>query len=287
MLVDDILANPPRVLTPAQRRTYFERGFVALPDYVPQAWVARLRAATQELIERSRAVTKSDSVFVLEKGHSAQTPMLHRISAPQNAHPALWEFMTDPVMTDLAADVVGRDVKFHHAKLNVKSERGSQGFKWHQDIPGWPHTDYSPVTIGIYLEDCSPEQGPLAFVPGSHLGPLYPSYDAEGNFVGVGEGFMAAVDPAVIETATGRAGTTVLLNCRVVHGSAPNESTRQRPLLLPVYSSADSFPYTTSPLQSPQMGAIVRGQAAQYASFDVRRCPVPPDPRVTKGPWQM
>ena len=27
---------------------------------------------------------------------------------------------------------VGPDVKFHHAKLNVKSERGTRGFKWHQ-----------------------------------------------------------------------------------------------------------------------------------------------------------
>jgi len=44
-------------------------------------------------------------------------------------------------MTDLAAEVVGPDVKFHHAKLNVKSERGTRGFKWHQDIPAWPHTD--------------------------------------------------------------------------------------------------------------------------------------------------
>ncbi len=69
--------------------------------------------------------------------------------------------MCDPVMTDLAADVVGPDVKFHHAKLNVKSERGTRGFKWHQDIPAWPHTDYSPVSIGVYIEGCTPEQGPV------------------------------------------------------------------------------------------------------------------------------
>ena len=43
----------------------------------------------------------------------------------------------------------------------VKSGDGSRGFKWHQDIQGWPHTDYSPVTIGIYIDGCTPEQGPL------------------------------------------------------------------------------------------------------------------------------
>ena len=84
--------------------------------------------------------------------------------------------MSDPVMTDLAADVVGPDVKFHHAKLNVKSERGTRGFKWHQDIPAWPHTDYSPVSIGVYLTGCDMQQGPLSFVRGSHLGPLHSQY---------------------------------------------------------------------------------------------------------------
>ena len=73
--------------------------------------------------------------------------------------------MTDPVMTDLAADVVGPDVKFHHAKLNVKSGKGTRGFKWHQDIPAWPHTDYSPVTIGVYIDGCDDGAGPAVRRP--------------------------------------------------------------------------------------------------------------------------
>jgi hypothetical protein len=35
--------------------------------------------------------------------------------------------------------VVGPDVKVHHAKLKVKSGKGTQGFGWHQDIPAWSH----------------------------------------------------------------------------------------------------------------------------------------------------
>ena len=151
--------------------------------------------------------------------------------------------MCDPIMTDLAADVVGPDVKFHHAKLNVKSERGTRGFKWHQDIPAWPHTDYSPVTIGIYLTGCDAEQGPLTFLRGSHLGPLHSMYDDSGAFVVHVRDEVAASIPAdMVATATGGPGTTILLNCRTIHGSVENRSDRARPLLLPVYSSADSFP---------------------------------------------
>lgn len=283
----EVLQYRPIVLSDAQRAAYFEKGYLVLPDYVSGAWVERLRAAMNETIELSRAVTQSDSVFILEEGHSAGDPRLHRITCPQDRHPAFWDFMTDPVMTDLAADVVGPDVKFHHSKLNVKSGDGSRGFKWHQDIQGWPHTDYSPVTIGVYIDGCAKDQGPLACVHGSHEGPLYSMYDAKGNFVvHVRDEEMGFIENAVIEEAVGGPGTTLLLNCRTVHGSAINRTKAARPLLLTVYSSADSFAYTSPSIISPRMGDIVRGKPARFASFDTRPCEVPPDWRGSyRAPW--
>lgn len=278
MRPEDVLAHPPLVLTEAQRAAYFSDGFLVLPEYVPRSWLGRLHSATAELLDRSRAITRSDAVFVLEEGHAAQTPRLHRVTSPQDQHPTFWEFICDPLLTDLAADVVGPDVKFHHAKLNVKSERGTRGFKWHQDIPAWPHTDYSPVTIGIYIDGCDELQGALSFIRGSHLGPLHSMYDESGAFVvRVRDEAMHGVTPDRIVTATGGPGTTVLLNCRTIHGSLENRADRARPLLLPVYSSADSFAYTASPIVSPHMGDIVRGRPARFASFDPRPCELPPD----------
>jgi Phytanoyl-CoA dioxygenase (PhyH) len=289
MKPEDVLTHPALVLTEAQRTAYFADGVLVMPNYVPQAWLARLRAATQEMLERSRSVAQSDGVFVLEEGHGPDTPRLHRVISPQDQHAAFWDFMCDPVMTDLAADVVGPDVKFHHAKLNVKSERGTRGFKWHQDIPAWPHTDYSPVTIGVYINGCDDDMGPLSFVRGSQLGPLHSQYDDSGAFVvRVRDEVVRAIPPESIVTASGGLGTTVLLNCRTIHGSLENRSDRARPLLLPVYSSADSFAYTPSPIVSPHMGDIVRGRPAKYACFDPRPCELPPDFRVGYiPPWAM
>jgi ectoine hydroxylase len=289
MKPEDVLKHPALVLTEAQRTAYFANGFLVLPDYVPQTWLTRLHDATHEMLERSRPVAQSDSVFVLEEGHGPDTPRLHRVTSPQDQHPTFWDFMCDPVLTDLAADVVGPDVKFHHAKLNVKSERGTRGFKWHQDIPGWPHTDYSPVTIGVYINGCDDDMGPLSFVRGSHLGPLHSQYDDGGAFVvRVRDEVVRAILPESIVTATGGPGTTVLLNCRTIHGSLENRSDRARPLLLPVYSSADSFAYTPSPIVSPHMGDIVRGRPAKYACFDPRPCELPPDFRSGYiAPWAM
>ena len=78
----------------------------------------------------------------------------------------------------------------------------------------------------------------------------------------------------------------MLLNCRTIHGSAPNRSDRSRPLLLIVYSSADSWPYTANPIPSPLSGRVVRGERARWASVDPRGCEVPPDWSAGySGPW--
>ena len=287
MLREDVLKHPARVLTEAQRARFFADGFLVLADYVPAPWVGRLKDALDELMERSRRITRADDIWVLEEGHSAATPRLHRVTSPQDQHPVFWEFIRDPVMTDLAADIVGPDVKFHHAKLNVKSEQGTRGFKWHQDIPAWPHTDYSPISIGVYIDGCTMEQGPLSFARGSHEGPLYSQYDADGNFVvRIRDEDLGWLKDDLIEHAIGGPGTTLLLHCRTVHGSLENRSSRARPLLLPVYSSADSFAYTPSPIVSPHLGDIVRGRAARQASFDTRPCELPPDFRAGyRPPW--
>jgi len=146
------------------------------------------------------------------------------------------------------------------------------------------------VTIGVYIDGCTPEQGPLSMVPGSHGGPLYSMYDRDGNFVvRIAEEQLGWLDEAAVEPAVGPPGTVVLLNCRTIHGSVANDSERDRPLLLAVYSSADSFAYTPSPIASPRLGTIVRGRPARFASFDPRPCELPPDwsRQGYEGPWRM
>eukprot|EP01047_Picozoa_sp_COSAG01_P079860 COSAG01_NODE_15311_length_1350_cov_6.521982_1_plen_133_part_10 len=92
----------------------------------------------------------------------------------------------------MAQDLIGPDVKFHHSKLNLKmgGQVGDGGaVRWHQDIQVrarqpvlgtgstdgmmpvtptistplttrmdkprqfWPHSNFTPLTIGLYLHD--------------------------------------------------------------------------------------------------------------------------------------
>jgi ectoine hydroxylase len=284
MLKPEILEHPTTILSAAQRDQYFEEGAVVVEGAVPESWLKRLRVASDEIIERSRTVTRSDGQYILEDGHSAEAPRLKRLSSPVDHHPVFWEFTSDSPAVEAAADLVGPDVKYYHSKLNFKWARGGMKFDWHQDIQAWPHTDYSPVTLGLYLEDCGMEQGPLITIKGSHEGPLHSMYDDDRSWVlSIPED---RIDMAKANHLTGPAGSLVMLNCRTIHGSAPNLSDRSRPFLLLVYSSADSFPYMFNPIQSPHMGAIVRGSPALVSSHDPRPCEVPPDwSKGYVGPW--
>ena len=278
MQPDEVLAHEPRVLTPEQREFYFAHGYLLVEAVVDDDWLGRLRAATEEMVDRSRALTRSDRVFDLEPGHSAEEPRLRRLTSPVDHHPEYWAFASQSVLGDIMADLVGPDVKFHHSKLNFKWAKGGEEVKWHQDITYWPHTNYSPLTAGLYLYDCGPEQGPLMVVPGTHHGELFSQYDESGSWVGcLSEADVKAVPVETAAELTGPAGSITIHNCRVVHGSRPNLADAGRPLLLNVYSAADAFAYTANPLPSSHAGDIVRGGPARWAHHDPRPCLVPPD----------
>jgi ectoine hydroxylase len=172
----------------------------------------------------------------------------------------------------------GPDVKFHSSKLNYKWPGSGEIVKWHQDIPAWPHTNYSPVTLGIYLDDVPSEQGPLTCIPGSHDGPIFVHRDDNGAWTGsIDDRDIAGLDVHASVDLTGPAGTVVAINCRTVHGSRANATGRVRPVALFVYSSADAFAWMPAPTPTSYTGVIVRGEPATVAHMDPTPCPVPPD----------
>lgn len=288
MLEADVLKYPTRSITSEQREAFFANGSLVLESFIGNDWLARLRHAASKSIESARHVTENNATYVLESGHSPEAPALRRLNSPVCNHPDFWRFACESSIVELAADLCGPHVKFYHSKLNFKWPHVGQKFDWHQDIPAWPHTDYSPVTIGLYLEDCGVEQGPLMAINGTHRGDLHSMYDENHNWVlRIPEENLESGWQDHIVNLTGPAGSVVVLNCRVIHGSHQNNSTQMRPLLLNVYSSADSMPYAFNPLASEYDGVIVCGEPARYASHDPRGCELPPDwSKGYVGPWQ-
>ncbi|HVC50423.1 MAG TPA: phytanoyl-CoA dioxygenase family protein [Stellaceae bacterium] len=278
MTPSDILAHPTRVLSQEQRRRYFDTGYLAAPGLIPPAWLDRLNALSEEFIAQSRRVAASNETFDLGPEHRPDRPHVRRLRLLVDRHPDFWGFASESVLADIAADLVGPNVKFHSSKLNYKWPGHGEIVKWHQDIPAWPHTNYSPVTLGVYLGDVPPEQGPLTCIPGTHNGPIFVHRDASGAWSGsVSDGDMATVGTDGAEDLTGPAGTVIAINCRTLHASRANFTDRVRPVALFVYSSADAFAWMPAPSPTRHTGEIVRGKPARVAHLDPTPCPVPPD----------
>jgi ectoine hydroxylase len=271
----------PIVLSNEQRSQYDREGWVAVPGLVDAGWLERLRTVTAEFVDASRELTESNLLYDLDEGHNAAEPRLRRLSSPTDLHDTYWEFASRSVLADVATDLLGPSVKFHHSKLNFKAPRGGEEVKWHQDIQFWPHTNYDLLTIGVFLDDVEPGMGEVGFVPGSHDGPLYDLY-TDGTWTGAlrdADVARAGVDTAVYPT--GPAGSITVHNCRTVHGSAPNTSDRARPLLLQTYAAADALAYTDLVKLSPHGEELIRGEPPRWARHDPRPCLLPPN-----GPYR-
>ena len=272
----DTTSRPLKVLTPDQVERYVRDGFLSVESLVDDAWLERLRAVTREFIDKARALETSNFIFDLEPDHTEAQPRLRRLTSPADLHETYWEFASQSAIVDVVEDLLGPDIKFHHSKLNFKAPRGGEEVKWHQDIQFWPHTNYGPLTVGVFLEDVRPSMGNVGFLPGSHRGELFDQYDGPEWRGCISESEVATLDLERAVFPTGRAGTITVHNCRTVHGSAPNLSTQERPLLLQTYAPADAFTYTDLVKRSPRGDSLIRGQPATWARHDPRPCQVGP-----------
>ncbi|WP_282607175.1 phytanoyl-CoA dioxygenase family protein [Pelagibius sp. Alg239-R121] len=277
MTPEEILSYPARVLTQAQRERYFEKGYIGVESLVPADLLADLVKVTEEFVDASRTETQSGKIFDLGPGHTKDSPVLRRLKRPDDQHEAYWGFASG-LMADVAADLAGPNVTYHHSKLNFKWFDKSDTVKWHQDIQFFPHTNYNVFTIGCYLADTDMSNGPLAVLPGSHNKPLYDQYDAKGNWTGMlSDEDAAKVDMSQADYLTGPAGSITIHNCRTLHYSPASKSKQPRPLLLNCYSSSDAKPYTPHPDPSSHAYRVIRGQPVKWAHHDPRPCQIPPD----------
>ena len=184
MTPEEILARPAKILSRGDRERYFEHGYVGTPSVVSGTWLDRIQSCSQHYVDESRHVNDTDKRFDLEPDHTAEQPRIRRLNSPVDADELFWEFASTGPFVDIAEDLLGPDIKFHHSKLNYKWSGGGEEVKWHQDIQFWPHTNYDVLTVGVYLDDVAADMAPMGVIPGSHQGPLYDLYDHDNEWTG-------------------------------------------------------------------------------------------------------
>ena len=274
-------------VTEAEREFYHRHGYLQLESFVDATWLDALRTASDEFVELSREITESNRVLDVEPDHTADAPRLRRLVSPLDHHDTFHRFTIEGPPAQLAMDLLGGPVRFHHSKLNYKWSDGGEEVKWHQDIQFWPHTDFSPLTIGVYLDDVDDEMGPMGVLPGSHTGRLYDMYADDGSWAGaIRDDEAAALDLDAMAWLQGPAGSVTVHNCCMVHGSRPNNSSRARPLLLQTYSAVDSYPVAgigANGVAGRTSGVVIGGESPQRLEIDGRAMHGAPD-WSRKGP---
>ena len=255
------------MLTQDQIDFFQTHGYLVVQDAVTPDQLARLRSDFARWVEESRSETGAygemldgRARFDVEPGHSAERPGLRRVSSPMEVSKAYYDVMTSSRMVEAVADVIGPNVKLHHAKINSKLPRTATKVEWHQDFPFTPHSNDDLVTALLMVDEVTDANGPLEVVPGSHKGPLESLWH-DGRFTG-------AVDRATTERCigeavrcTGKAGSVCLMHTRLLHGSAPNTSDEARTLYIVVYSAEDAIPLCDNPVPSRYEGLMVHGTA--------------------------
>ncbi|NKB77762.1 MAG: phytanoyl-CoA dioxygenase family protein [Gammaproteobacteria bacterium] len=256
------------MLTNDQISSFHENGFLIVENAVTRNQLKKLSTEFESWVETSRGESAPFGVtldhrprFDLEPGHSAEKPALRRVSSPVEISLAYQDVMSNSVMLDAVAELIGPNVKFHHSKINSKLPGAKTAVKFHQDFLFTPHSNDSLITALLFIDDVTMDNGPLEVVPGSHKGPLHQLWH-DGVFTGaVSDDALASIQQQII-SCTGPAGAVCLMHTRLLHGSAPNRSDQSRTLFICVYSSADSQPLSPNPVPNEFDQHIVRGKAS-------------------------
>ena len=215
--------------------------------------------------------------FDLEDDHTAERPALRRVASPTDISPDYAAAAFNSAMTDMAADLVGPDVRFHHAKVNSKLPHTKTTVKWHQDFTFDPHSNDDTLTALLLLDDVNMENGPLMIAPGSHKGPLHSLWQ-DGVFTGAVSEDLAEAFERVAQPCCGPAGAVCLMHSRVAHASSANNSDHPRTLYIVTYAAADAVPLSPIAVPSPDAGRIVRGREPgriRSSAFDIETPEIP------------
>jgi ectoine hydroxylase-related dioxygenase (phytanoyl-CoA dioxygenase family) len=260
------------MLTRDQVQSYRKDGYLVIENVLDATELETLRGIIDGLVESSRSLTEHNHLFDLEPTHTPEEPRVRRIKEPHNVHPAFRDVAFSKKIAGILTPLIGTTsgIRYQTGKLNMKSAGYGAAVEWHQDWAFYPHTNDDLLAIGLYLDDCGPDNGPLMVIPGSHTGPIY-DHHSDGVFCGAIDPGATDIDFSKAVTLTGPAGSMTIHHVRMVHGSALNTSGRPRRLLLFQYTAVDAFPLMGIPSWEKFNANIVTGTP----SMEPRLSPVP------------
>jgi len=226
----------------AQAQAFRENGYVAGIRVLE----GETLHAVREAVERLRAGTtpKIELLYEVEDDYY-RDPARHAFHCLGGwlLEPVLHDLVFHPAATVPAAELLELDrLRFWHDQVFYKPPRHPGVVAWHQDFSYWTRTlPMRHVTLNIVLDDTSPENGCLHYVPGSHRWPLLPpvsfGQDMEAFRELIPEELREGFRPVPVPL---KAGEASIHHPLTVHGSWGNSSPGPRRAVVLNYMAPDT-----------------------------------------------
>ncbi len=211
-------------------------GFVAGPVVLAGPELHAARAAVDRILSGTSSGMSKLLLFRRERAADPES-QVHVIGA-WLAEDALRQLVFHPTIVELVCRLMGTDaVRLFRDQLFVKAPFSPGTVPWHQDYSDWMHTTPPEhITCWLALDDATPENGCLYYIPGTHTGPLLAKIKRGDDMGSAFERLPPAIRtnfaPVPMPVP---AGGCVLHHCLTIHGSHGNQTPDQRRALAITY----------------------------------------------------
>ena len=233
------------------KQHYDENGFILFPNLFKNDEV-------KQMLEEMQIMASNDDLARNEEFiHEPESDELRTIFN-QHLFSTLFDKLSkDPRILDKVRQILGGDVYIHHSRINIKPAYKGKSFPWHSDFETWHTEDGLPrcrtLTAWIMLTDNNEFNGPLYLIPGSHkkyvsckgetpLDNYKNSLKKQEYGVPSKKAIEEMMKNSELAGAYGKAGTLVIHDGNILHGSPDNISPFPRTNAFFVYNSIENKP---------------------------------------------
>lgn len=223
--------NPDAPLTQAQAQAFDTDGYLVLEALFSADEVARLQTEAASLL--ASPADLAPGTVVTEPGGD-EVRSIFKVHA-QSA--AMLRLAADERLAGVARFLLADEVYLHQSRLNYKPGFQGKEFYWHSDFETWHVEDGMPrmraLSMSILLAPNTANNGPLMLMPGSHRKFLTCVGETPDNHylsslkkqeygVPDEDGLTSLAHEHGIVAPTGEAGTVIVFDCNMMHGSNGN-----------------------------------------------------------------
>ncbi len=226
--------QPTLKLTTEQIEFFHENGYLAIEAITTPDEVLMMREAYDRIFAE-RAGREEGNQFDLagadEEGKEAALP---QILNPAKYAPELANTLAEANARAAVKQLLGENAQVGVAHAIFKPARTGAPTPWHQDEAYWnPAMDYSSLSIWIPLQEATPENGCMQFIPGSHNLEVLPhqSINNDPRIHGL-EVKKGEIDESQAVACPLPAGGATFHLSRTFHYTAPNKSEVPRRALI-------------------------------------------------------